>query len=128
MTVGSIPLLRPLFNGALNRLAGTLAKHGSVQEKIESISLGSIIPKGRIRDVLGSGTRNGGDENGRVSGARNCLSTSSSQEHFKPQQDPFAITQTVEVTVTTARSSASFMHAALVGLVEDPGAVRSIWH
>ncbi|KAL1302404.1 hypothetical protein AAFC00_002803 [Neodothiora populina] len=111
MTVASIPITRPLFTSFIRYIRGTIAKHGSVHEKfVESISLGSVISQKRPR-----------------TNAKH-IPTSSSQEHIKPQEDPFAITHTVEVEVTTVNNEVSFVHAALVGLVEDNAHVTNVWH
>lgn len=110
ITVASIPLLRPLLTGLVNRISGTLAKHGTVQEKFESISLGSMISKARPKV------------------ASSNIPSSSSQEYIAPMRDPFAITHTVEVVVSSSPSQVSLVHAALVGLVEDETRVAAIWH
>lgn len=107
--VASIPLLRPIFHGILYRVLGSLAKHGPVQEKFESISLGSILSKSKGRTTE--------------------IPSSSSQEHIAPQQDPFTITQTVEVEVTTGPNhNITMVHAALVGLVDDGSKAARVWH
>lgn len=113
MTVASVPLLRPLLKGASNRLRGTLAKHGSVQEKFESISLGSIISKNK-------------QSRSRVAN----LGISSSEEHIAPHIGPFGgIIQTVEVEISsTPSANRAFVHAALVGLVHDDTSNASVWH
>ena len=109
MIVGSVPFIRPLFNSIKNKVSGTMAKHGSATEKLEDISLGSIMSKNRTRTTQ--------------------IPTSSSQEHIAPQQDPFTITHTVEVSVTSdPQRDVSLVHAALVGLVDDHSKDAAIWH
>lgn len=79
-----------------------------MQEKIESISMGPVIPK-KVRSTV--------------------IPTSSSEEHIAPQEDPFAITREVEVTVSTIGvSDVALVHASLVGLVADESRVANIWH
>ena len=109
IVVASVPLLRPLFNGLRNRMMGKLAKHGSVTDKFGDISLTSMVSR---------------------KGAKSThFPKSSSQEHIAPQQDPFTITQTMEVSVTTTPvRDVTLVHAALIGLVDDQTKASSIWH
>ena len=101
----SIPLLRPIFSAMINKLHHPRVQHGVAAERFPTISMGSILSKGRARST--------------------DVQTSSSQEHI----DPMGITQTVEVSVKSDPTrDVTLVHAALVGLVGDNHKTTSIWH
>lgn len=47
-----------------------------------------------------------------------ALGSTSSHEGFTSQQDPFAITRTVEVQISHDTNDVPLIHAALIGLVQ----------